>query len=74
MITRILEGLFTWISGVISAVGYPGIALLMAIESCCIPLPSEMIMPFAGWLVIGRSASSRAGGTSRSSSSDCSPW
>ena len=51
MITRFLEGLFTWISGVISAAGYPGIALLMAIESCCIPLPSEMIMPFAGWLV-----------------------
>jgi membrane protein DedA with SNARE-associated domain len=51
MITRILEALFTWISGVISAMGYPGIALLMAIESCCIPLPSEMIMPFAGWLV-----------------------
>ncbi len=51
MITRILEALFTWISGVISAMGYPGIALLMAIESCCVPLPSEMIMPFAGWLV-----------------------
>jgi membrane protein DedA with SNARE-associated domain len=51
MITRILEALFTWISGVISAMGYPGIVLLMAIESCCIPLPSEMIMPFAGWLV-----------------------
>jgi len=51
MISRILEALFTWISGVISAMGYPGVALLMAIESCCIPLPSEMIMPFAGWLV-----------------------
>jgi membrane protein DedA with SNARE-associated domain len=51
MITQLLESLFTWISGVISAMGYPGIALLMAIESCCIPLPSEMIMPFAGWLV-----------------------
>src|SRR5918912_487115 len=51
MITQLLESLFTWISGVISAMGYPGVALLMAIESCCIPLPSEMIMPFAGWLV-----------------------
>jgi membrane protein DedA with SNARE-associated domain len=51
MITQLLESLFTWISGVISAMGYQGIALLMAIESCCIPLPSEMIMPFAGWLV-----------------------
>src|SRR5438045_9783932 len=51
MITQLLESLFTWISGVIAAMGYPGIALLMAIERCCIPLPSEMIMPFAGWLV-----------------------
>ncbi len=28
-----------------------GITLLMAIESACIPLPSELIMPFAGYLV-----------------------
>ena len=31
--------------------GYPGIALLMGIESACIPLPSEVIMPFSGYLV-----------------------
>jgi len=31
--------------------GYPGIVLLMAIESACIPLPSEVIMPFSGYLV-----------------------
>ena len=36
---------------VISAMGYGGIVLLMAIESACIPLPSEIIMPFAGFLV-----------------------
>lgn len=36
---------------VISTGGYPGIALLMAIESACIPLPSEIIMPFSGYLV-----------------------
>jgi len=35
----------------ISSIGYLGIALLMAIESACIPLPSEIIMPFAGYLV-----------------------
>ncbi|MFL5376033.1 MAG: DedA family protein [Myxococcales bacterium] len=51
MITRVLEALFAWISGVISAMGYGGIVLLMGIESACIPLPSEMIMPFAGYLV-----------------------
>ena len=31
--------------------GYSGIVLLMAIESACIPLPSEIIMPFSGYLV-----------------------
>jgi membrane protein DedA with SNARE-associated domain len=31
--------------------GYAGIVLLMAIESACIPLPSEVILPFSGYLV-----------------------
>jgi membrane protein DedA with SNARE-associated domain len=34
----------------ISSAGYLGIAGLMAIESACIPLPSEIIMPFSGYL------------------------
>ncbi|MDA3922906.1 MAG: DedA family protein [Salinisphaera sp.] len=36
---------------VISQLGYAGIALLMAIESACVPIPSEIIMPFSGFLV-----------------------
>jgi membrane protein DedA with SNARE-associated domain len=32
--------------------GYGGILLLMAIESACIPLPSEIIMPFAGAVTV----------------------
>lgn len=39
-----------WIAGVISAAGYAGVAGLMAIESACLPLPSEVVMPFAGYL------------------------
>jgi membrane protein DedA with SNARE-associated domain len=31
---------------------WPGVVVLMAIESACIPLPSELIMPFAGWMLI----------------------
>ncbi len=31
---------------------WPGVVILMAIESACIPLPSELIMPFAGWMLI----------------------
>ena len=51
MIARLLEFLSAIIVAVISALGYSGIVLLMAIESACIPLPSEIIMPFSGYLV-----------------------
>ena len=47
---HLLELLGGWIRTVISIGGYPGIILLMALESACIPLPSELIMPFAGAL------------------------
>ncbi len=51
MIARIISVLSVFIIGVISSVGYLGIVALMAIESACIPLPSEVIMPFSGYLV-----------------------
>jgi membrane protein DedA with SNARE-associated domain len=39
----------------IQATGYPGIAMLMALESMCLPVPSEVVLPFAGALVsLGR--------------------
>ena len=31
--------------------GYVGVVIAMTIESCAIPLPSELILPFAGWSV-----------------------
>ncbi len=50
-----LENIITKLAGIIIAVisksGYLGVLLLMTIESACIPLPSEIIMPFAGYLV-----------------------
>ena len=51
MIAKILAALSAFIIAVISDMGYFGIVLLMAIESACIPLPSEVIMPFSGYLV-----------------------
>ena len=51
MVARIIEILSALIVGTISALGYPGLVLLMGIESACIPLPSEIIMPFSGYLV-----------------------
>ena len=51
MVEHILSALASFAIWVISTGGYLGIMLLMAIESACIPLPSEIIMPFAGYLV-----------------------
>lgn len=51
MTEKILAALFIFIKSLIAVTGYGGIVILMAIESACIPLPSELIMPFAGYLV-----------------------
>lgn len=51
MSEKILSVLAHFIIHVISTLGYGGVALLMGIESACVPLPSEIIMPFAGYLV-----------------------
>ncbi|MFZ5594513.1 MAG: DedA family protein [Pseudomonadota bacterium] len=51
MIEKIITLLAGFIIATISRIGYGGVVLLMAIESACIPLPSEIIMPFAGYLV-----------------------
>ena len=51
MFEKIIATLAGFIIAVISKAGYLGVLLLMAIESACIPLPSEIIMPFAGYLV-----------------------
>jgi membrane protein DedA with SNARE-associated domain len=51
MMSKIIAVLAGFIIWVISSAGYLGILLLMAIESACIPLPSEVIMPFSGYLV-----------------------
>jgi membrane protein DedA with SNARE-associated domain len=51
LVARIIEILSAFIVATISTLGYAGIVLLMAIESACIPLPSEVIMPFSGYLV-----------------------
>jgi membrane protein DedA with SNARE-associated domain len=51
MIAKIIGILSSFIVFTISSMGYSGVVLLMAIESACIPLPSEIIMPFSGYLV-----------------------
>ncbi|MGB9737045.1 MAG: DedA family protein [Chloroflexus aggregans] len=48
---RILEQLGLWIESIILAIGYPGITLVMLAENLFPPIPSELVMPFAGFLV-----------------------
>lgn len=50
MIEGILEPVARFTEGTMVSLGYTGIVLLMAIESACIPLPSELIMPYAGYM------------------------
>lgn len=50
-INQFIIHLVGFIEATIKATGPLGISLLMAIESCNIPLPSEAILPFAGYLV-----------------------
>ena len=45
-----MHALLTWLVDTIGTLGYPGIFLLMAMESSIVPVPSELVMPPAGYL------------------------
>lgn len=47
----ILAPVTHWVTTSIAHLGYYGIVIMMGIESACIPLPSEIIMPYGGFLV-----------------------
>ena len=52
MISGIESALLDFIRNTYDVISWPGVVALMAIESACIPLPSELIMPLAGWMLI----------------------
>jgi membrane protein DedA with SNARE-associated domain len=54
MATSILTTIASWIIGLIATLKYGGVILLMFCQSMNIPFPSEVIMPFAGFLVASR--------------------
>ena len=55
MITTILDFLANIAIHTIQATGNLGVFVLMLLESCAIPIPSEVIMPFAGyWVALGK--------------------
>jgi membrane protein DedA with SNARE-associated domain len=51
MSERILALLFQFVTHVIDAGGYGGIVALLSLNSCGVPIPSELILPFSGYLV-----------------------
>lgn len=51
IVETILAELSRFVIAAIARYGYAGILVTMAIESACVPLPSEIIMPFSGYLV-----------------------
>jgi membrane protein DedA with SNARE-associated domain len=46
------QAILGFIESTYVAMAWPGVVILMAIESACIPVPSELIMPLAGWMLI----------------------
>jgi membrane protein DedA with SNARE-associated domain len=46
----VLDQLAAWIKNVVETMGYPGVFLLITLESTLVPIPSELVMPFAGYL------------------------
>ena len=50
MLDSIISAVAGFIVATIAATGLLGVVAMMAIESACIPLPSEVIMPFSGYL------------------------
>jgi membrane protein DedA with SNARE-associated domain len=54
--THNVTGVEHWFLDIINSIygfmQWPGVMVLMAIESACIPFPSELIMPLAGWMLI----------------------
>ena len=51
-LTHLTDSITTFITSWYAMTGLVGIVLAMAVESCCIPLPSEIVMPVAGVMVV----------------------
>jgi membrane protein DedA with SNARE-associated domain len=46
----VLESFASWVQHIVLQVGYPGVFVLITLESTLVPIPSELVMPYAGYL------------------------
>lgn len=46
------QQILDFIASTYNLLQWPGVVALMAVESACIPFPSELIMPLAGWMLV----------------------
>lgn len=49
-LSHFLDSVAMWVQGIIRAMGYPGLGLVMVLENVFPPIPSEAVLPMAGWL------------------------
>jgi len=53
----VLDGLVDWVTSVVETLGYGGVAFLVALENLFPPIPSEVVLPLAGFVAAGGEAS-----------------
>ena len=51
-LTDILNAINLWAQSIIRTMGYPGLGLIMFLENVFPPIPSELVLPLAGWLTL----------------------
>jgi membrane protein DedA with SNARE-associated domain len=56
-LSELLDAINAWALNIISTLGYPGLGLVMFLENVFPPIPSELVLPLAGWLTLGEEAS-----------------
>jgi len=50
--TSFLSAITDWVQSIIASAGYPGLGLVMVLENLFPPIPSEVILPLAGYMTI----------------------
>ncbi|MBN1875973.1 MAG: DedA family protein [Anaerolineae bacterium] len=55
-LSDILNAINAWAQSIIQSLGYPGLGLVMFLENVFPPIPSEIVLPLAGWLTLGENA------------------